>query len=1152
LNESEEMNSLSTAPPSPTSRSASAGSAQGEAPLPESPPDSSSAEPADAPSPAGTSGQPPSKILQTGVHSGGMNTAMVRALPQARPQTNAGTRPAMKAAAGAVGSPEGLKPALAYFKAAFSKLFEAAPARSQADRLKGLAMALKFGKGNPAEVLDRARHFALHNKRIASELLSHERVAESLGKALKGNKSLAPDICDALRQEISSQYDVEMSKPYADKIEKALALGSTAKRIEGLLALRKECVSDDRLSRTAKDRIEQQIDEAMIATPWDAQQFQNELADLTRDFTIDDYVAGVVDQRLKQLGRLQVMLVLRKASGELSPEDLRKLDAEAGRAGAFLTTLDRRGQNLEALGDSRNLRSVLGGLSSAKAYVQAQQGLDDLLKCVDPGAKSKVSQSLVLKRLDEMITDSRQAEWLGAMHEGDNAIIDMMLPHADLDDDALRMKLAGLARRQAAQKTDEPEAVKQARHEREKLAVEAQHAWRVAARSLDAALAATSEKLPQNAFRAAKADARLISAIVKKAPVGADLDLLIANVVTLSLYDPRLSKEKQDEVYAAALKALPSLKGVSPDRIKNFVAQGFRNHQQVLNCRKAIDYFAWSLAKNAERLQKEREQDNPLVHAERVGCDLLREMGIKEFDGLSDPGIDGQLKDLLAKQPWMDSPSGPTPEQRERAKKLLTTVKHIAILRAAVMSEDDGFTTKEHAAMVMSQLDSWGVHLQRNGYVQAFVNEARNKLVDESRGLHYLLKKYDPQTPWNKLKAMSSSSKRTADSKADKQDQALGSLKADLGDRVKALEKGGYFGLSFGRRGEVEISTPVAPGLSAAGNVQVERSNALKVSFDGERCQVEISRELGLLVGGTAGLHGGLLKFHAEADASAAKGYRYEFTDKAKCALFLDALVERHRLTEALDDAAGVQISDRLSLRGGASATATLDLMLAAANASATLEGSASRQRYTKEGGVIEIFERQVKAGVAGKLEAAGGLAGRESEISVDAACQEAVSRKEGLYDGADRVYSLAAAMTSKRFMTTVLRGLPQEEHAKLLEKTADSEGDESMWFVHFTITDDALRTARHHQGLAKEARRQRKLGKAVSHEGEAERFIRASQSYRLVGYGRTSKSTGEVEENLVAYKNVAGSRSGGVEYFPMDPDSPATLTPLALNMLQA
>jgi hypothetical protein len=1008
---------------------------------------------------------------------------------------------------------------------------------------RALVGAIRAAAKSPAhELFDRAQGYAATNARAACALLANgvdeflgtARIAlELAGVAPKHAAARAKVIHAGLVAQLACANQAERLSHYGDRI--------------GELNASREPMAE-RLGRLAV--LEQEIGREKLLSPGDVAHVKRQLAEFRslceqasahHGLRIAAAMSGittattpnVLADRVTELTNLSRSIELDR---DIDDAEKDKLQAQIAHSSGVLTCLQKRPAALARIAGQRNLHSALRALD-ATHYVKGQRGLDHVLACVGP-----VAHQSVLQRLDQMITRPDQAAWLDDMGRGDAGIIDMIFPGAEWDDDACRLKQAGVPPNDAKAQTN----------------LDVQHALRIQARELDEAMQSDAlkgkpghAKFPHHAFRALKADAALIAWLANNAPVSvAERNLVIADWISLSLHDPALGHP--DPVKVGELLDKLGLQGLDTRDIQRHIRQGFGSATAVLACSKQIQAFGRAL----KDISLEGAAEHAVARGERVALALLRGIGIEAAHPLQDD-IAPRLKALVQKAPTED---------------LLRTARRIAVLQEAVASGDASFSPSAsrggipNSVLILKRMAAFGIVEGAPGArVAAAAKHAAAKLPEDSRLLPEICETHDPGTTKNRIasgvKSLFSPASAPAQggvaaaasemSQVQKQHQQNAALLALAVGKLKPNEA---FAIRFGVYGGMTISAPGLPGVSVGLSGRVDSHNTITVSRgedDAYRVQLEGGRDA--RAGVSLSAIRDMLNLVMQAGSGHAVGHGIPFASAGDCAAFLAALANGQEVPINLLPAARIDASLRTSAKAGASVSAAVDFLLASLTAEIAAEAGGERSVRKTADGEIETVAHSVAATAAAGVALAGNVASASVEAGLSLGVQRTLVRQHGMLQAGSSL-TVTSKVVGGKVEASLQRLLPgvaagdRERYAQQLSSVADG----SELFVRYQLSEQARRSANMHAGQARlalgqaalyaegSAGREAAVKEARRHLQDADRVTREPAHYVPEGFGWTLYAKSSASTSYGAYTRYTEGVDAATQFVFFDEDSAA------------
>lgn len=542
------------------------------------------------------------------------------------------------------------------------------PAGALGRTMSGLADAVKRHGRNTDAIFREARRYASRNPDDVRGVLASKGAAEIIrdlcaplvaqGLTAQRAQAVAEIAYSALVADVAEADEQGGFDQFSSRLK---ALEDASRPLSERLGLASECDAALRADQGLSGDTRQRLYARLVALRKDMVG-ASAIDRLTADVSVATPLP-VLAQRVADAARIRETLAEDKAvPARERLTRLEKLDAAA----AFLGALQSRGAFLDSLAAQPTLRTLIEKLD-ARGFVAARHGIEHILNTV-----ADSDADTVRRTLDALVRHPDQLRWLDDIRQGDAGIIDMVFRGPEWDEDAYRLKRftldrdhAGESRRieaghEAGPTRDAALAKQSVRQEKALRDLDVQHNLRMAASGLDHALRLlrqsddpTHKALPASAFGALKADAAFIGWLVRNAPAFVkDADLLIANWISLSLYDPKSGQ--LDTQQAQALFKQLGVQGLDVDRIRTHVQQGFGSVAAIVACRERLQAFARAVEESPGLLGQLEETRALGVRLERVTSALVGEAIRKPVALSAGPEIDLAMRDVFASlAPWV-------------------------------------------------------------------------------------------------------------------------------------------------------------------------------------------------------------------------------------------------------------------------------------------------------------------------------------------------------------------------------------------------------------------------------------------------------------------------------------------------------------------
>ncbi|MRD46862.1 hypothetical protein GHT07_06215 [Caenimonas koreensis DSM 17982] len=1007
--------------------------------------------------------------------------------------------------------------------------------------LTELVSAVKSGKGAPDASFELAKKFASARPQDVAQLLSQldggQALQDDLRSALVrsgmgGTKArkCTEVIYAALVAQFATGMECSRLQRYAKEIDALEGGGGTfGRRLQALNTIESELAAESGLSTASIAMLLTRLTELRSLLEQSASQHELFIVAAIDGITVDS-AAPDIEGRLRELDERDLSIA---SSSNLDSDTRLRLQAQANAARATLEALRTRSADLDAMAAQPRLRQALHSLDVA-GYVNARASLANVASRVAADFRTAL-----FERLDEIITGTREVQWLQAMCDRDAEIIDMVLPGAQWDDLAWSLKSDALdpAQKQVL------------------LNLEAQHLRRKAARALDIAMqsaalsgARGANRFPTGAFQALRADATLIAWFVQNAPrmVG-ERDLAIANWIRLSVDDTA-----QSDALFLELQA----KGIDIGSMQDHARQGFQSSADVQACMNQIQAFGQALQKNSLVASLD-----PQVRVAQVGMQLLANLGISAAD-INDPAIDVQARPLIEE----------ALHRRTGAKELLRALRRIAVVQVANESQDANFTPAgqradgvTYSSLIIQRLAAMGQDMNVNS-ANPVVKEAavhlREKLPADTRSLDKLCADFDPASLANRaggfLRSPASiakpSSRPAAQAKAAAAQRGRQQAnEAMLKQALAALKPGQVITISFGAAGEISVSVPTVPGLSVDTSLSAEKRRSIAVSLaqDGT-FDVEI-------LAGASARHGASVTTLMDAidirmgvTRARDQGYRVKFDQQAACEALLVAVANNADIAPHVQAATAVESAAHSLVRGDVSVTATADLTIA--SLSLELAAAAGESHSVHEGGQFkrEVFSRDVRAQAVLRAALAGDLASREAGVGIDLGVRRTIVRENGMLAGGPQRAELSPTLSlvtrvafgnQRSCLDTLLPGDSPQKQAIAAELGSLDDGAEL--FMRYGLSEAARAQAngllgKAQNALTQAAQQHASAQKALRNQArnfakEADAVMRNPANYTPQGFGWTQRTIASAEKSRGVVTQSAQRASEQTVFRPFD-----------------
>ncbi|HSW16232.1 MAG TPA: hypothetical protein VLJ86_03330 [Ramlibacter sp.] len=381
-----------------------------------------------------------------------------------------------------------------------------------------------------------------------------------------------------------------LAEPAKTFAEKSAMVEELRKRI-GLAVL---------LSKPAQEAYQRRLEEATAVLNWPVATGAKITA-LKADLTTETPAAELT-ARLQKLDVVEGSL----DRPDAPPAALSKLRQDVRDVRAFLQALSTRDADLASLAKFTNLSRIATKLD-APGYVAFRQQLSHIDAQIPA-----VRRATALARLDEMERGSK-FDWIPAIANGDQGIIDMVFAGAQWHADAFELKRSRIDQSDAlaVKNLDVQQALRVVTfgldQAMQKLAQRPGAANTLEANSFARVLAwfkSAEGKVPTGVFRATMPDVKLIAWLMKNVPgLVSDRNLVIASWISLSHYDPKTGQVDMDKV--RGLLGQLELQGIEVGDIEQYVKQGFGSAASVMQCRDQVKNFANAIANESLLTQME-------------------------------------------------------------------------------------------------------------------------------------------------------------------------------------------------------------------------------------------------------------------------------------------------------------------------------------------------------------------------------------------------------------------------------------------------------------------------------------------------------------------------------------------------------------------
>lgn len=485
----------------------------------------------------------------------------------------------------------------------------------------------------------------------------------------------------------------------------------------------------------------------------------------------------------------------------------------------------------------------------------------------------------------------------------------------------------------------------------------------------------------------------------------------------------------------------------------------------------------------------------------------------------------------------------------------ITQVRHLAIFREAVASQDAEFTPANHTGAILNRMKAFGFDPgSASPTIQGALRNAAEKLRADERPVGELCKAYDPEPAKaqiiSRIKGGGPDKSQRADiaarasageagggapkiSDAEKQRRAI---HTNIDHSLKAMQAGQSFSISFGTMGTVEVSAPFVPFASATVNLSVKRDNSLRISLDDSGTYtIEIRAGDQVRKGVSLATFADLLTLGAGVSADRASGQRFRIADQDLCRKLVAGLATGEASNPELWAKATVERVAQSGKAIDASANLTLDATIVALTGELAASAGVSREVSRSASGETEMISARIAASAKAGISVAAGALEAEKVAGIDLAVHKALDKQFGMLSATSHVTMVATVVgnNADSCLTRLLpAGLPKGEVDALRAQVKNLE-DGSELFLRATIKKDVSRRV---NSLLAEATAERdranlsrdpavKQGAKAAQQRltrEAYALTAQAESYVVEGIGWTNKTIVEKSRGMGIYQQYA------------------------------